>query len=513
MQQATQADQDLQQLSTLVSHGFPEAKHSLPASLLVYWQYRDRLTVMDGVIMLDSRMVVRQALRGHILQALHSAHQGVSGMRSQAQETVFWPGMSRDIEEVHSKCPTCCRMAPWQPRLPPGEAIPPTYPFQAIAADYFSVQGKKYPVIVDRFSTWPNIMRATKSDGAAGSHGVIRNLKYIFATFGAPEELSSDGGPEFTAAETQEFLERWGVRHRLSAAYHPSSNGRAEVVVKSMKRSCKATPMQMVHWMIIVSWLGSSSTATPQSLPLACPQLWFCLADLYGTASQYPPKPAYSTVQGCPQCGMTCGAPVRRRWRCGLVSRQIPDAPTRTPSPHWSPNPGCWSRTNAALTQPNGTGLAAWSRRCPMTNTWSDWMDQVASQGATGNTSNAFTSDPVGGPIGPLQLVPALGAHVDPLQPACEGTQGAEHVHNPHPKGQAGPPPKPCPVSAPLPPPNHAIPDLPDTTLTTTRAPVATHNPDNPEAPVGATPPAATPPTRPVCDRRSPPWLKDYVTS
>ena len=81
-----------------------------------------------------------------------------------------------------------------------------------------------------------HIMRATKLDEAPGSHGLIHNLKYIFATFGASEEPSSNGGPEFTAAETQKFLERLGVRHRLSAAYHPRSNGRAEVAVKLMKR-------------------------------------------------------------------------------------------------------------------------------------------------------------------------------------------------------------------------------------------------------------------------------------
>ena len=34
----------------------------------------------------------------------------------------------------------------------------------------------------------------------------------------------------------QEFLKRWGVSHRLSSAYHPRSNGWAEVAVKSMKR-------------------------------------------------------------------------------------------------------------------------------------------------------------------------------------------------------------------------------------------------------------------------------------
>eukprot|EP00745_Piridium_sociabile_P016043 TRINITY_DN23877_c0_g1_i13.p1 TRINITY_DN23877_c0_g1~~TRINITY_DN23877_c0_g1_i13.p1 ORF type:complete len:354 (+),score=48.69 TRINITY_DN23877_c0_g1_i13:239-1300(+) len=61
-------------------------------------------------------------------------------------------------------------------------------------------------------------------------------LRSFFSTFGVPEELSSDGGPEFVASATREFLDRWGVRHRKSSAYHPQSNGRAEVAVKSAKR-------------------------------------------------------------------------------------------------------------------------------------------------------------------------------------------------------------------------------------------------------------------------------------
>ena len=58
----------------------------------------------------------------------------------------------------------------------------------------------------------------------------------MFATFGVPEEISSDGGPEFVARESVDFFNRWGVKHRLSSAYFPQSNGRAEVAVKVMKR-------------------------------------------------------------------------------------------------------------------------------------------------------------------------------------------------------------------------------------------------------------------------------------
>lgn len=70
----------------------------------------------------------------------------------------------------------------------------------------------------------------------SGAKGLITTLINYFATFGVPEELSTDGGSEFTAKEIESLLERWGVRHRLSSAYHPQSNGRAEVAVKSMKR-------------------------------------------------------------------------------------------------------------------------------------------------------------------------------------------------------------------------------------------------------------------------------------
>ena len=56
------------------------------------------------------------------------------------------------------------------------------------------------------------------------------------ATYGIPEELSTDGGLTFTAYETVKFLADYGVKHRLSSVAFPHSNQRAELGVKSMKR-------------------------------------------------------------------------------------------------------------------------------------------------------------------------------------------------------------------------------------------------------------------------------------
>ena len=51
-----------------------------------------------------------------------------------------------------------------------------------------------------------------------------------------PEEISSDGGPKFTAFVTKDFMRKWDIKHRVSSAYFPQSNGRAEVAVKVAER-------------------------------------------------------------------------------------------------------------------------------------------------------------------------------------------------------------------------------------------------------------------------------------
>ena len=70
----------------------------------------------------------------------------------------------------------------------------------------------------------------------AGAAVLISLVRTYFATFGVPDEVSTDGGPKFTAFATQQFFTTWGVKHHASSAYFPQSNGRAEVAVKVAKR-------------------------------------------------------------------------------------------------------------------------------------------------------------------------------------------------------------------------------------------------------------------------------------
>ena len=87
-----------------------------------------------------------------------------------------------------------------------------------------------------RLSGWVEIFKAPHGTAQAGAQGPIAAIGALFATFGVPEDISSDGGPEFTSAATADFLTRWEVRRRMSSAYFLQSNGRAEEAIKMAKR-------------------------------------------------------------------------------------------------------------------------------------------------------------------------------------------------------------------------------------------------------------------------------------
>ena len=142
-------------------------------------------------------------------------------MEQRARAIVYWPGMSNDIRNTREGCTHCNRNAPSQAATPPIPSPPPSTLFEAVFTDFFDYGGHHYLVIGDRLSGWVEVFGSTAGTNLAGAAGLVRHLCTFFGTFGVPEEISSDGGPDFTASSTQGFLGRWGVRHRISSAYFP----------------------------------------------------------------------------------------------------------------------------------------------------------------------------------------------------------------------------------------------------------------------------------------------------
>ena len=74
------------------------------------------MSVHDGVVLENQRVVIPKALRAEIAQKAYVSHQGVAASLRRASDSVFWPSMGKDIQEVVEECEVC---AEYQPRNVP----------------------------------------------------------------------------------------------------------------------------------------------------------------------------------------------------------------------------------------------------------------------------------------------------------------------------------------------------------------------------------------------------------
>jgi len=162
-----------------------------------YWSVKERLSSFKGVALLDNRIIVPKLLRKQVLEHLHSAHQGVTNMKARANQCVYWPGMDASIRNYRDTClsPTCVKHRQSQQVEPLILTPIPEWPFQQICLDYFFIEHHAYLVIVDRYSGWLCIYHCQQ--GAATSANLINICRELFTVYGVPEEISSDGGPQF----------------------------------------------------------------------------------------------------------------------------------------------------------------------------------------------------------------------------------------------------------------------------------------------------------------------------
>ena len=85
---------------------------------------------------------------------------------------------------------------------------------------------------VDYVTKWVEAVPTKNAD----SKTVVDFLKKnIFQRFGIPRVLISDRGTHFCNRYLQSLLEKYHVNHRTSTAYHPQTNGQAEVSNREIK--------------------------------------------------------------------------------------------------------------------------------------------------------------------------------------------------------------------------------------------------------------------------------------
>jgi len=109
---------ELHELYAMIQAGWPETKQQVPHSIRQYWDTRDELAVLNGVIYRGMRIVVSPSMRPVMLEIIHGTHLGIVKCKQRAREAFYWPGMSAQIEDKVKDCTTCHYYAPAQQKEP-----------------------------------------------------------------------------------------------------------------------------------------------------------------------------------------------------------------------------------------------------------------------------------------------------------------------------------------------------------------------------------------------------------
>ena len=149
-----------------------------------------------------------------------------------ARSSVFWPGLTADVNNMAKNCETCQKHAPKQGQEQIFVHEPTaTKSWSKLASDIFDIKGKSYIVIADYYSRFPYVKQLPNIT----SRSIINVFKTLFADHGFCDMLVTDNGPSYVSQEFETFLRDCSIKHITSSPMYPQSNGFAESMVKVMK--------------------------------------------------------------------------------------------------------------------------------------------------------------------------------------------------------------------------------------------------------------------------------------
>ncbi|XP_074298534.1 uncharacterized protein LOC141629429 [Silene latifolia] len=187
-----------------------------------------------------------------IMSILRFSHEYACGGHFGAKKTArkvlesgfFWPTLFRDAHAMVKTCDRCQRVGNISKR---GE-MPQTPMIYCEIFDVWGIDfmgpfsascGNVYILLaVDYVSKWVEAKATTTDDAKVVGEFIKTN---IFSRFGFPKALISDRGTHFCNKAIGALLKKYGVLHKVSTAYHPQTNGQAEVSNREIKAILEKT--------------------------------------------------------------------------------------------------------------------------------------------------------------------------------------------------------------------------------------------------------------------------------
>ena len=144
------------------------------------------------------------------------------------QSNFYLPSIFKDAHHFYTECLQCqaaINISKWDEM--PMRPILEVEIFDLLGIDFMGSfppsDGKEYIlVVVDYVSKWVEVIPTRTND----HREVLRFItRCIFARYGCPRAIISNGGSHFNNAHLQELLKKYEVHHCVTTPYHPQVNG------------------------------------------------------------------------------------------------------------------------------------------------------------------------------------------------------------------------------------------------------------------------------------------------
>ena len=136
-----------------------------------YRQVSSEIAIQDVLLMRNNRIIIPSLLQQEILDKIFTSHQGIHKCQERAWQSVWWPGISRQLEYLIRSCPHCCKE--WLQSV--GPLIPtkfPSLPWEKVVTDLFVWKGNRYLLVVDYLFRYIEIARLTKETEVIQQHHI-----------------------------------------------------------------------------------------------------------------------------------------------------------------------------------------------------------------------------------------------------------------------------------------------------------------------------------------------------
>ena len=219
------------------------------------------------------------ALRQKIMDIAHEGHPGMSQLKAKLRDSVFWPGITKDVEERFRPCLACQATTEAKmhaDKLHPSE--PPDGVWEKVGADHWGPLpdgSQRYILVVQDYLTkYPEAI-VTRSTSAKDNIGV---LEEIFGRHGYPKKMITDNGPPWNGNDTHEmqiYLEWAGVKHSPTrSADDPEANGLTERFMQTIGKSWETAYVENRDPMAALNATLKSYRNTAHSITLRKPAEW-----------------------------------------------------------------------------------------------------------------------------------------------------------------------------------------------------------------------------------------------